>query len=270
MNDDVIVTTFVVLDELMRLAGHRDHVLAGVSDAEVLTVAVVAAASFQNHHARALQVMLGMRYLSGHLSTSRFNRRLHALADWFGLALATLGDLFATGEAFVLDSLPLPVCRRVRARRCGKVRGREYCGYCAAKGERFFGWRLHLVVTPQGVPVAFVLLPAAFHDLTPVHELTVGLPVGASAYGDKAFNSKVDEASILADTGVRLVPIRKANMRPNLWTDKVALRAVRPRVETTNSQLEAMGLQRLRARTNPGFELKVHASLLALTIINAS
>jgi hypothetical protein len=269
MNDDVIVTTFVVLDELLRLAGHRDHVLAGVSDAEVLTVAVVAAAAFQNHHARALQVMQGMHYLSGHLSTSRFNRRLHALADWFGLALMTLGDLFATGEAFILDSLPLPVCRRVRARRCRKVRGKEYCGYCAAKRETFFGWRLHLVVTPQGVPVAFALLPAAFHDLTPVHELTVSLPSGSCAYGDKAFNSKADEASILAETGVRLVPIRKANMAPNRWADKLALREYRPRVETTNSQLEAMGIQRLHARTNPGFELKVQASLLALTIINA-
>lgn len=269
MNDDLIVTTFVVIDELMRLAGHRDHVLAGVSDAEVLTVAVVAAASFQNHHARALQVMLGMRYLSGRLSASRFNRRLHALADWFGLALATLGDLFASGEAFVLDSLPVPVCRRVRARRCRKVRGREYCGYCAAKREKFFGWRLHLVVTPEGVPVAFALLPAAFHDLTPVHELTVGLPAGASAYGDKAFNSAKDETSILAETGVRLVPIRKANMTPNRWADKLALREHRTRIETTNSQLAAMGVQRLHARTNAGFELKVHASLLALTIINA-
>jgi hypothetical protein len=269
MNDDVIVATFVVLDELLRLAGHRDHALAQASDAEVPTVAVVAAAYFQNHHARALQAMQGMHHLSGRPSVSRFNRRLHALADWFGLALATLGDPFATGEAFILDRLPLPVCRRVRGRRCGKVRGREYCGYCAAKREKFFGWRLHLVVTPQGVAVAFVLLPAACRDLTPVHELTVGLPAGAGAYGDKAFNSKTDEAGILADTGVRLVPIRKANLRPNLWIDQLALRECRPRVETTNSQLEAMGIQQLHARTNPGFELKVHASLLALTIINA-
>jgi Transposase DDE domain len=269
MNDDVIVATCVVLDELLCHAGHHDHILAGVSDAEVLTVAVVAAAYFQNHHARALQVMLGMRYLSGRLSASRFNRRRHALAGWFDLALATLGDLFATGAAFILDSLPLPVCRRVRARRCGKVRGRAYCGYCAAKREPFFGRRLHLAVTPQGVPVAFVLLPAAVHDRTPVHELTGGLPADSCAYGDKAFTSKADEASILADTGVRLVPIRKANMRPNLWVDRLARREYRPRVETTNRQLEAMGVQHLHARTNPGFELKVHASLLALTIINA-
>jgi hypothetical protein len=269
MNDDMIVTTFVVIDEVLRHAGHRDHALARVGDAEVLTVAVVAAASFQNHHARALQVMQGMHYLSGRLSASRFNRRLHALADWYEGILELLGGLFATGEAFVLDSLPLPVCRRVRARRCRKVRGREYCGYCAAKRERFFGWRLHLVTTPAGVPVAFAMVPAALHDLTAVHELTFGLPAGASAYGDKAFNSKADEATIFADTGVRLVPIRKANMQPNLWADTLALREHRKRIETSNSQLEAMGLQRLHARTNPGFLLKVHASLVALTIINA-
>jgi hypothetical protein len=268
MNDDVIVAAYVIIAELLQQAGHRDHVLAQVGDAEVLTVAVVAAAYFQNHHERALQVMQGMRYLSGRHSPSRFNRRLHALGAWLECVLTAVGEAFATGEAFVLDSLPLPVCRRVRARRCRKVRGRAYCGYCPAKREKFFGWRLHLVTTPAGVPVAFSLLPGGLHDLTPVHELTCGLPAGAAAYGDKAFNSKPDEASILAETGVRLVPIRRKNMTPNPWLEKVALREHRKRIETCNSQLEGMGVLRLRARTNPGLELKVHASLVALALIN--
>ena len=56
---------------------------------------------------------------------------------WFVLLLDLLGALFATGVAYVLDSLPLPVCRRVRARRCRKMRGGDDCGYCAAKRERF-------------------------------------------------------------------------------------------------------------------------------------
>lgn len=269
MNDDLIVAAYVVIAELMLALDHRDHPLARVGDAEVLTVAVVAAAYFHNHHARALQVMHGLGYLSGRLSGSRFNRRLHALADWFGLLLDTLGALFALGEVFLLDSLPVPVCRRARARRCRKVRGRAFCGYCAAKREKFFGWRLHLVCTPAGVPVAFALLPAALHDLTPVHELTYGLPPDAGAYADKAYNSAPDEATILAETGVRLVPQRRANMRPNLWADKLILREHRKRIESAISQLEAMGLQRLRARTNTGLELKVHASLLALLCLNA-
>ena len=43
MNDAGRVTAYVVLDEVLRAVGHRRHGLAQVSDAEVLTVAVVAA-----------------------------------------------------------------------------------------------------------------------------------------------------------------------------------------------------------------------------------
>ncbi len=64
-------------------------------------------------------------YLSGSLSVSRFNRRLHALADWLPLLLDLLGEVFASGEAFVIDSMPVPVCRRARAWRGKKVRGAE-------------------------------------------------------------------------------------------------------------------------------------------------
>jgi hypothetical protein len=269
MDDDFIVTVFVVIDKTMAALGHRDDVRARASDAEVLTVAVVAAKYFHSHHERALQMMRLGRYLSGPLGVSRFNRRLHALRDWLGLALETLGEVFATGEAFLIDSMPVPVCRRARARRCRKVSGQAFCGYCAAKREKFFGWRLHLICTTAGVPVAFDLVPGGLHDLTPIHELTYGLPEEAAVYGDKAYNAADDEASIAAETGVRLVPIRKANMRPNRWADKLALRAWRKRIEVLYSQLEAMGVQRLRARTNPGLHLKLQAALLAAMITNA-
>ncbi len=58
-------------------------------------------------------------------------------------------------------------------------------------------------------------------------------------------------------------------MQANAWTDKLALRQYRKRIEALYGQLEAMGVQRLRARTHPGLELKLHASLLAATIANA-
>src|SRR4051794_17790792 len=270
MDADFILTAFVMLFKTMEALGHRDDVRAQASDAEVLTVAVVAAKYFQNHLARALQVLHLGHYLSGPLSVSRFSRRLHALRGWLGLLLEALGEVFAHGEVFLIDSMPVPVCKRARARRCRKVRGRAFCGYCAAKGEKFFGWRLHLICSPSGVPLRFDLLPGGLHDLTPIHELAYGLAEGATVYADKGYNAGPDEATILADTGVRLVPIRKANMAPNLWADTLALRAYRKRIETLYSQLEAMGLERLRARTNPGLELKVHATLLAVTIANAN
>ena len=74
------------------------------------------------------QFMHGCGYLSGRISVSRFNRRLHQRAEWMAWIPDGLGEVFTTGDVFIIDSLPLPVCRRVRARRCRKVRGREFCG----------------------------------------------------------------------------------------------------------------------------------------------
>ena len=268
MTDHTIITVYVVIDDIVKRFGHQDHRLAQVTDAEVLTVAVVAALSFQNHHARALEMMIRLGFLSGSLSPSRFNRRLHALSDWLDLVLDVLHDVYRHRAVFIIDSVPVPVCRRVRAYRCGKVRGIDYCGYCAAKKEKFFGYRLHLVCTIEGIPVAFTILPASYHDLTPVHELTYELSPGAKVIGDTAYNSAKDEASILEDTGVRLVPQRKVNRWPNRLEDAIDLVECRHQIETVNSQLEAMGVQRLHARTNEGIELKVRASVLALICTN--
>lgn len=44
--------------------------------------------------------------MSGKISVSRFNRRLHKLADWFELILAVLSELHCKGDPFVIDSSP--------------------------------------------------------------------------------------------------------------------------------------------------------------------
>lgn len=56
-------------------------------------------------------------YLSGPLSLSRFNQRLHRLVPWPAILLDLPGKGFAGSAVSVIDSLPLPVCRRARARR---------------------------------------------------------------------------------------------------------------------------------------------------------
>lgn len=271
MNAEWIITVFVIIDDLMQQYEHHSDCRAQVSDSEILTIAVCAAKFCQNHHERAVVLMNQLGYLSGSgkISVSRFNRRLHKLADWLEFILAVISELHRKGDTFIIDSLPLPVCRRVRASRCRKVRGKAYCGYCAAKREKFFGYRLHLITNLAGVPVSFTILPASLHDLTPIHELTWLLPPWCQLLGDKAYNAQADENSIWQATAVRFVPIRKANMSPNSFLERQALRQQRKVVESVNSQLERMGVERLYSRTNLGFDLKVHASLLAVTFSNA-
>ena len=55
-------------------------------------------------------------------------------------------------------------------------------------------------------------------------------------------------------------------MQPHAWfLDAIELRDYRHTIETVNSQCEKMGLAHLYARTNPGFELKVLATIIALS-----
>lgn len=269
MDANWIIPAFVIIDTLMEYLDHQSDPRYQVPDSAIVTVAVVAAKYFANRHERAVQVMQGYGSLSGRISVSRFNRRLHALSDWLAFMAVTVGELFTQGEVFVIDSMPVPVCRRVWARRCRKVRGRAYCGSCSAKKEKFFGWRLHLICPPHGVPVTFQLVPGGFHDLTPIHQLAFALPEGTRLFGDKAYNAADDEQTIQAETGMRLIPVREANMAPHAWfLDELELREYRHTIETVTSQLEQMGVERLRARTNAGLELKVHASLIALVCTN--
>src|SRR3954462_1153359 len=235
MDDTKIITAYCIIEDTMHQLGHKSHSLAQVTDAEVLTVAVVSSMYFQNHHERALFVMKAMRYITKPLSISRFSRRLHALAQWLEYIAELVGQMFAVGEAFIIDSMPVPVCKRVRAIRCRKINaahsdGRHFFGKCAAKKWRFFGWRLHLICTPQGVPVRFQLLPGAWHDLTPIYELTFGLPKGARVYADKGYVSALVKRTLRPTTsrdkreGVHLVAWHKSSMQPNSFEEWCGLR----------------------------------------------
>ncbi|MBZ0298370.1 MAG: IS982 family transposase [Anaerolineae bacterium] len=264
MNDDYIVPVYVIIDDVLRLMNYQDDVRASVSAAEVLTVAVVAARFFQNHHERALCILQKLGDIP-RLSVSRFNRRLHALQEQLWHLTQVLSEVFAAGSVYIIDTLPLPVCKRVRARRCKKVQGEAFWGYCAAKDEFFFGWQLHLLCDAQGVPVAFDVLPARWDELTIVQDLLAVLPEGSSVVADKGYISDQDQQLSYIHSSVRLIPKQRRNMRGNSREDAHLIRQHRSMIETVNSQLEKMGVQRLHARTAPGFMLKLLSSLTALS-----
>jgi hypothetical protein len=57
MNDTYIVTSYVVIDDILKAYGVEDDCRAQGTAAEILTVAVMAAKYFQNHHERAIGIM---------------------------------------------------------------------------------------------------------------------------------------------------------------------------------------------------------------------
>ena len=264
MDDNYIVTVFVVIDDLVKMMIYEDDVRATISASEVITVAIVASKYFQNHHERAVCILQQLGYI-GKLSVSRFNRLLHRVKELLSEVAYLMGEIFSQQKLYIIDTCPVPVCSWVRRKRCRKVEGRDYQGYCVAKEQRYYGWQLHLVCDIAGHPVTFELLPAAWDELTHVQDLLASLPHGASVLADKGYISQKDETLAHLHGGIRLIPKYRKNMRDNSPEDASLLCKHRRIIETVNSQLEKMGLQRLHARTNDGLSLKVLASLLALT-----
>ena len=80
MNDTYIITSYEVIDDLLKAWDFQEDCRASGHAGEILTVAVMAAKYLQNHHECALCILIRLGYVT-RLSVSRFNRRLHGLKD---------------------------------------------------------------------------------------------------------------------------------------------------------------------------------------------
>ena len=269
MNDNYIVTTFVVIDDLLQWMKHEDDSRSQVCASEIILIAIIAAKYFHNHHERAVSILVRMGYVR-RISVSRFNRRLHNAQSQMLHISELLAQVLQEGQVYIIDTMPLPACKRVRAQRCRKVQGKAYYGYCASKNEYYFGWQLHLLCDAQGVPIAFDILPARWDELVPVQYLLADLPPGSQVVADKGYISYKDELFAYVFANVRFIPQYRKNMRGNSAEDAALIRQHRSMIETVNSQLEKMGLQHLHARTTSGILLKTLASLIALAFTNVN
>jgi hypothetical protein len=140
-----------------------------------------------------------------------------------------------------MDTMPIPVCRRARAKRCTKVAGAQYDGKCYAKNEHCFGWKPHLVCDSVGIPIRLVVRPARMHDTTAVDDLACTVPFGAVLLGDRGSASEPLRHQLDARYGVTMIALHRANMQPNTPAEQRLLHMHRKRIEACNRQLEKMG-----------------------------
>ena len=99
--------------------------------------------------------------------------------------------------------MPMPICQRARAKRCTKVYVKYFSGWCAAKQERYFGWRLHLIYDIHGIPMCFMMLPACTHDITAVNRLAGTIPFGSIILGDPGYICEKTKHQLDANCGAQ-------------------------------------------------------------------
>jgi len=139
-----------------------------------------------------------------------------------------------TGISFI-DSTPLAVCHRYRARQ-HRVFSEELVGWGKNGMGWYFGFKLHLVLNDCGELLACALTPGNTDDRKPVPDLVKDL-VGR-LFGDGGYISqKLFEQ--LWERGLKLVTTCRRNMKPRLQVleDKLLLRK-RSLIETVNDQLK--------------------------------
>ncbi|WP_271251717.1 hypothetical protein [Pseudanabaena sp. Chao 1811] len=76
MNDE-IVAIYCLCDDILRAMNHQGDIQQQMSDAEVMTTAIVAVVYFCGNFEKARKQLSESQYMPNMLSRSRFNRRLY-------------------------------------------------------------------------------------------------------------------------------------------------------------------------------------------------
>ncbi len=267
--DTQIVVVFCLCDDLLKALHHHEDTQCQMTDAEVMTTAIIAMLYFKGNFRLASQYLCEHRYIPNMLSRSRFNRRLHRIADLFLTLFLRLGEHWKNlneRSVYVIDSYPIAVCDNYRIPRSRIYHGEDWRGYIASKKRYFYGLRIHIMVTEQGEPVEFFLAPGAFSDTSALSFYNFDVPAQSWITGDKAYNDYTME-DLLREAGVELLPLRKKNsLRPVPPYMTYLQASIRKVVEMTGSLLERLLPKSIHAVTAKGFELKVALFVLACSI----
>src|SRR5690242_3511672 len=115
--DTQIVAVYCICADVLMALHHREDRQCRLSDAEVMTIALIAALYFGGNYAQSYRFLQQYGYISCFLSKSRFSRRLHRIKHLFLLLFGTLGEVFkAMNEEsiYILDSFPIAACDNYR------------------------------------------------------------------------------------------------------------------------------------------------------------
>ena len=264
--DTQIIAIYCICDDLLEALGPVEDRQRQMSDAEVITTALVAALHYGGNFETARTMLHEQGYIPHMLSKSRFNRRLHAIADLVGSLFSLLGEVWKdlnTQSVYIIDSFPIAACDNYRIWRSRRYRGEEWRGKQASKKRYFYGVKLHLLVTQEGRPVEFFLTPGAVGDVSALKMYAFDVPEGAWITADKAYTDYSVE-DVLDVAGRQLSPLRKKNsLRPKPPWVRYMQETYRKMIETTGSRIERLLPKHIHSVTAQGFELKVGLFVLA-------
>jgi hypothetical protein len=198
---------------------------------------------------------------------SGYNKRLRAAGTLISATITALAkDTPSWHDVLrLVDSTPLPCGMSRETVKRSDLAGHAGYGYCASHSRFFWGFRLYLISTPEGMPVIWGLANPKIGErevtralLEKDHHL---VRAGQVILGDKGFAGKDFERFITEDLGAHLIRPDRKDEKPRFGK----LGGIRQWIESVFDTLKGqLTLEDHGGRTLEGVKARVAARLLAL------
>ena len=209
--------------------------------------------------------------VEGLIERSVYNRRIRKLSFKLeDLRQRMIEKINPNTDLYVVDSMPLEICKFSRANRSRICQDTEdkspNFGFCASQNFHYFGYKLHAVCTPEGIIKMYDISKASNHDIHYLNDIQSQLE-NCVLVGDKGYLSKQWQQDLFENTGVNLqTPMRKNQIDYKELPHSFS--KARKRIETLFSQLcDQFMIRRNYAKSFAGISRRVITKITSLTLI---
>ena len=268
--DALLTALYVEIDDHVVPARQGRGRRPRLSDAELLCLAVAQVLlGFHTEHRwiRFAHTRLGhlFRYLP---QQPDYNKRLRAAAPLLATAITHLARVSPSwcDDLRLIDATPVPCGTSRETVKRSDLAGHAGYGYCAAHSRFYWGFKLYLLASADGMPITWCLADPKIGerdlclDLVTIAVETGQLAPGSTVLADKGLAGRDIEAQI-TQLGVRM-------MRPDRRDERTRhgnLGGVRQWIESVFATLkDQLGLEQHGGRTCQGVGTRVAQRLLAL------
>lgn len=206
----------------------------------------------------------------GLIHRSNFNRRKRALAPFLQIYNQRMAAQLNEGEnAYIVDSMPIPICNIARAGRIRICRESSEAapdkGFSSITKSWYFGYKLHMVTSVRGVVHSFQLSKASVHDLHFLDEIKSGQLNNCVLLGDKGYISKEQQTDLFSTAKIELAVPMRSNQKAHRPYPYIFKRC-RKRIETQFSQLcDQFVIKRNYTKTFNGLCTRIISKIAAFT-----
>jgi hypothetical protein len=209
--------------------------------------------------------------MNGLIERSVYNRRkrklFYHMEDVRKLMVAKFNDV---GNSFIIDSMPLEICKNARANRSKICKESEFSfpsrGFCASQSSYYYGYKLHAVCSVSGVFQSFDISTASIHDIHFLKDIKPQFK-NCTLIGDRGYLSANIQIDLFNYANIKLETPMRSNQKDYKKQPYILMKS-RKRIETLFSQLcDQFKIRNNYAKSFNGFKTRILSKIMGLTFI---